>query len=38
MKSTAVVTAPDPGTEALIRAARRHQRRRYAATGVAMEA
>jgi hypothetical protein len=38
MKSTAVVTAPDPGTEALIREARRHQRRRYAATGVAVAA
>ncbi len=36
MKSTAVVTAPDPGAEALIREARRHQRRRYAATGVAV--
>jgi len=38
MKSTAVVTAPDPGAEALIREARRHQRRRYAATGVAVAA
>ncbi len=38
MKSTAVVTAPDPGVEALIREARRHQRRRYAATGAAVAA
>ena len=38
MKSTTVVTAPDPGAEALIREARRHQRRRYAATGVAVAA
>ena len=38
MKSTVVMTAPDPGAEALIREARRHQRRRYAATGVAVAA
>jgi len=38
MKSTAVVTTPDPGVEALIREARRHQRRRYAATGAAVAA
>ena len=38
MKITAVMTAPDPGAEALIREARRHQRRRYAATGVAIAA
>jgi len=38
MKSTAVATAPDPGAQALIREARQHQRRRYAATGVAVAA
>ena len=38
MKSTADVTAPGPGVEALIREARRHQRRRYAAIGVAVAA
>src|SRR5579862_3340812 len=38
MKSTVVMTSPDPGAEALIREARRHQRRRYAATGVAVAA
>jgi hypothetical protein len=38
MKSTAEVTAPGPGVEALIREARRHQRRRYAAIGVAVAA
>jgi hypothetical protein len=38
MRNSAVVSAPDPCTEALIREARRHQRRRYAATGVAVAA
>src|SRR5271166_4097034 len=38
MKSTAVVPAPGPGVEALIKEARRRQRRRYAATGVAVAA
>jgi hypothetical protein len=38
MKSTVVMTAPDPGAEALIREARRHQRRRYAVTGAAVAA
>ena len=38
MKSTAVVPAPGPGVEALIREARRHQHRRYAAIGVAVAA
>ena len=37
MKSTAV-PAPAPGVEALIKEARRRQRRRYAATGVAVVA
>ena len=36
MKSAAVVPAPAPGVEALIKEARRRQRRRYAATGVAV--
>ena len=35
MKSTAVVPEPGPGVEALIKEARRRQRRRYAATGIA---
>lgn len=38
MKSAAVVPAPAPGVEALIKEARRRQRRRYAATGVAVAA
>jgi hypothetical protein len=38
VKSTAVVRAPAPGAEALIKEARRRQRRRYAATGVAAAA
>jgi hypothetical protein len=38
MKSTAVAPAPGPGTEALIKEARRRQRRRYVATGVAVAA
>lgn len=38
MKSTAVAPAPGPGTEALIKEARRRQRRRHAATGVAVAA
>jgi hypothetical protein len=38
MKSTAVVPAPAPGVDALIKEARRRQRRRYAATGVAVAA
>lgn len=38
MKSTAVVSEPGPGAEALIKEARRRQRRRYAATGVAVVA
>ena len=35
MKSTAVVPEPGPGVDALIKEARRWQRRRYAATGIA---
>jgi hypothetical protein len=38
MKSTGVVPAPAPDAEALIKEARRRQRRRYAATGVAVVA
>ena len=38
MKSTAVAPAQSPDVEALIKEARRHQRRRYAATGVAVTA
>jgi hypothetical protein len=38
MKSTAVVPEPGPGAEALIKEARRRQRKRYAATGVAVAA
>jgi hypothetical protein len=38
MKSAAVVPASAPGLEALIKEARRRQRRRYAATGVAVAA
>jgi hypothetical protein len=38
MKSTAVVPASAPGVEALIKEARRRQRRRYAATGVTVAA
>ena len=36
MKNTAVEAAPGPGTEALIKEARRRQRQRSAATGVAV--
>jgi hypothetical protein len=36
MKITALAPAPHPGTEALIKEARRRQRRRYAATGLAL--
>jgi hypothetical protein len=38
MNSTTVKPAPGPGAEALIKEARRRQRRRYAATGVAVAA
>src|ERR1700733_12690996 len=38
MKNTAVLPAPGPDLEALIKEARRRQRRRYAATGVALAA
>ncbi len=39
MRNTSVVEpARDPDLEALIKEARRHQRRRYAATGVALTA
>jgi hypothetical protein len=38
MKSTVVAPAPGPDVEALIKEARRHQRRRYVATGVAVAA
>ena len=38
MKNTAVAPAPGPDLEALIKEARRRQRRRYAATGVALAA
>lgn len=38
MKSAAVVPTPAPDAEALIKEARRRQRRRYAATGVAVVA
>ena len=38
MKSTGVVPAPAPDAETLIKEARRRQRRRYAATGVAVVA
>ncbi len=38
MKSTAVLPAPGPGVEALIKEARQRRRRRYVATGVAVAA
>jgi hypothetical protein len=38
MKSTVVAPAPGPDAEALIKEARRHQRRRYIAVGVAVAA